>query len=109
MLNVSDCRELLELYQQMAAAAERNDWENLAALEARANALRSAASGHTASGQPASTPDAAESAELRTLIEQILELDAAIRLHAEPALASTRKLLASSVRGRNVRDAYQSV
>lgn len=104
MLNLHACRQLLELYEQMAEAAERNDWEALATLESRASEVRSASS-----GQPASTPSAAEAAELRIMIERILELDAAVRLHAEPSLASTRKLLANSIRGRNVRDAYQSV
>lgn len=102
MLTLEDARQLLALYQRMTDAAEAADWDALAALEQDAAALRQAAHAQQASA----ALSAADVAELQTAITEILALDRAIRIHAEPALESTRKLLASSVKGRAMRDAY---
>ena len=100
MLTLENARTLLELYRRMALAAEAGEWDELAELVRQSGALRMAAAPAL---QPPS-PD--QAAEIEIVIKQILELDHGIRLHAEPALESTRKLLSSSVKGRAVRNAY---
>ena len=102
MLTPTVARELLALYQQMYAAAESGDWDSLADFEREAAAVRRTAEKNS---QPvALSPD--DAAMLQQLITEILDLDRAIRLHAEPALESTRKLLSGSVKGRAMRNAY---
>ena len=102
MLTPIVARELLTLYQQMNAAAEAGDWDSLAAIEREATAVRRRAEKNPQSMAP--SPD--DAADLQQLIAEILDLDRAIRLHAEPALESTRKLLSGSVKGRAMRNAY---
>jgi flagellar protein FliT len=106
MLTPQACRELLALYEAMAEAAVSNDWARLAELEAASSSLRKT----TAAPPPApsSMPDAVQQ-EMASMIQRMLELDATIRIHAEPCLESTRKLLSGTVRKRNVRDTYGSV
>jgi len=104
MLTPEACRELLALYESMAEAAVRNDWARLAELEAASSSLRKAAG--PAAAVP--LPDAVQR-EMASMIQRMLELDAAIRIHAEPCLESTRKLLSGTIRSRNVRDTYGSV
>lgn len=102
MLTPIVARELLVLYQQMNAAAEAGDWDLLAGFEREAAAVRRTAE---ESSQPvALSPD--DAVALQQLVTEILDLDRAIRLHAEPALESTRKLLSGSVKGRAMRNAY---
>lgn len=102
MLTPIVARELLVLYQQMNAAAEAGDWDSLADFEREAAAVRRTAE---ESSQPvALSPD--DAVALQQLVTEILDLDRAIRLHAEPALESTRKLLSGSVKGRAMRNAY---
>ncbi|WP_435750298.1 flagellar protein FliT [Thauera sp. AutoDN2] len=102
MLTLDTARTLLSLYRQMHDAAEAGDWEALADLERQASTLRALAE----SPVEAAAPSEEDTAELQRLIADILELDRQIRLHAEPALESTRKLISSSVKGRALRDAY---
>ena len=102
MLTLEITRQLLLLYQQMQLAAETADWDLLATQERSVAALCKAAE---ASGSNADYP-AEELTELHSLITEILQLDQAIRMHAEPALESTRKLLAKSVKGRSMHQAY---
>ncbi|HRP67386.1 MAG TPA: flagellar protein FliT [Thauera sp.] len=109
MLTRPNLDALLTRYGAMAEAARANDWDRLAALEREAAALRDAArlgadaAAHIAS-PGALPPD--EAAALRTSIERILALDAEIRSHTDPFLASVRKLLAGGRQERAVRDAY---
>ena len=102
MLTLEIARQLRTLYQQMSGAAETADWDLLGALERESVALCRA----TEQQQHPIPRTAEEVAELQGLINEILELDRAIRVHAEPAMESTRKLLASAVKGRAMRNAY---
>lgn len=97
---------LLAHYAAMAEAARANDWDRLAALEREAATLRdrARAAADEGSGANALSPD--EAAALRAGIERLLELDAEIRSHADPFLASVRKLLAAGRQERTVRNAY---
>ncbi|MBS0510611.1 MAG: flagellar protein FliT [Proteobacteria bacterium] len=100
---------LLAHYEAMAAAARANEWDRLAALEREAAALREAARAGTDAATDAAAQSvlpAAERAALREGIERILALDAEIRSHADPFLASVRKLLAAGRQARAVRSAY---
>lgn len=96
---------LLAHYEAMAAAARANDWDQLAALEREAASLREAA---RAGAEAAALDDLppGEAAALRAGIEHLLALDAEIRTHADPFLASVRKLLAGGRQERAVRNAY---
>lgn len=102
MLTLDTARNLLALYRQMQAAAEAGDWDTLGALEREASAVRISAESQSGSA----AVSAEDAAGLADIVAAILEVDRSIRLHAEPALESTRKLLSSSVKGRAVRDAY---
>lgn len=96
-------------YEAMAEAARANDWDRLSALEREAAGLREAARADAdAATAPAaqSALPAAELAALRKGIERILALDAEIRSHADPFLASVRKLLAAGRQERALRSAY---
>lgn len=103
MLTLEQGARLLDLYDAMALAARDNDWERLAALGTDAQALREAAANDL---RPAGTLSPPDQEKLAATIQRILQLDQQIREHAEPALESTRKLLSTSVRGRNVRNTY---
>lgn len=100
---------LLARYEAMAEAARANDWDRLAALEREAAELRETArTGADAATDAAALTalPAAEAESVRTGIERILALDAEIRIHADPFLASVRKLLAGGRQERAVRNAY---
>lgn len=103
MLTLDNGTRLLALYETMAEAARANDWDTLAALGEDAEMLRRTAATDT---RNASSLPAADQHQLAELIGRIQTLDSEIRLHAEPAHESTRKLLTTSVRGRNLRNAY---
>lgn len=105
MLTLENGSKLLALYDEMAQAARANDWNRLAALGTDADVVRKAASGDI---RPMNTLTPQDQEKLAMTIRRILDLEREIREHAEPALESTRKLLSTSVRGRNVRDAYGS-
>ena len=109
MLTRSDLDALIARYDAMAEAARANDWDRLSALEREAAALREAAqAGADAAADItalAALP-ADEAAALRAGIERLLALDAEIRTHADPFLASVRKLLAGGRQERAVRNAY---
>ncbi len=108
MLNQTDLDALLALYEAMAEAARANEWDTLAALEREAAALRDAfrAQGRIESATTVAALTEDEAARLRSRIDRILALDAEIRTHTDPFLASVRKLLADNNRGRAMRDAY---
>ena len=100
---------LLARYEAMAEAARANDWDRLSALEREAAELRDAArAGADAAADTATlaTLPAAEAESLRAGIERLLALDAEIRTHADPFLASVRKLLSAGRQERTVRNAY---
>lgn len=108
MLNQTDLDALLALYEAMAEAARANEWDSLAALEREAAALRDAfrAQGRVESATTVAALTADEIPGLRSRIERILALDAEVRAHTDPFLASVRKLLSDNNRGRAMRDAY---
>lgn len=94
MLTPADLDALLERYEAMALAARANDWETLAALEREAAALRRQvmARNHASAGAAGALPESVHAIVARG-IERVLELDAEIRSHTDPFLASVRKLL----------------
>ena len=109
MLTPATLDALLARYEAMAEAARANDWDRLSALEREAAALRETAhAGADAAKDKATlaTLPAAEAESLRAGIERLLALDAEIRTHADPFLASVRKLLAGGRQERAVRNAY---
>lgn len=100
---------LLTRYEAMAEAARANDWDRLSALEREAAELRDAARAGADAAADAATLaalPAAEAESLRAGIERLLALDAEIRAHTDPFLASVRKLLAGGRQERAVRNAY---
>ena len=100
---------LLARYEAMADAARANDWDRLSALERVAATLRDTAragAGAAAESAALATLPAAEADALRGGIERLLALDAEIRTHTDPFLASVRKLLAGGRQERAVRNAY---
>jgi flagellar protein FliT len=100
---------LLARYEAMAEAARANDWDRLSALEREAAQLRDTArAGTDAAAEPTAraTLTASEADTLRIGVERILALDAEIRTHTAPFLASVRKLLAGGRQERALRDAY---
>ena len=108
MLSTADLDALLDRYTAMAEAARANDWDRLSALEREASGLREAfqaAAGPDDAARIAALPPA-EADALRSRIERILALDAEIRSHTDPFLASVRKLLAGGRQERAVRNAY---
>ena len=109
MLTASALDALLIHYEAMADAARANDWDRLSALEREAAELREIArAGADAAAESAAlaTLPAAEADALRVGIERLLALDAEIRTHTDPFLASVRKLLAGGRQERAVRNAY---
>lgn len=106
MLTPTLATELLLRYEAMLEAARGNDWERLSALGNEAAALREQA--EDTPGEPDTLPEA-DRQTLATTIAAILEIEREILSHAEPALESTRRLLSSSVKGRNMRAAYGQV
>ena len=109
MLTPATLDALLARYEAMAEAARANDWDRLSALEREAAELRDAArAGADAAADAATlaTLPAAEAESLRAGIERLLALDAEIRTHTDPFLASVRKLLAGGRQERAVRNAY---
>jgi flagellar protein FliT len=109
MLSRPTLDALLACYEAMAEAARANDWDRLSALERDAAALRDTArAGADAAADAAALASlpGAEADALRAGIERLLALDAEIRTHADPFLASVRKLLAGGRRERAVRNAY---
>lgn len=103
MLNCTEAHALLVLYQAMLRTAQDNDWDALDRLQHEAATLRDATQALAPSRPPLSQD---EQETLAGLLRQILQLDEQIRAHAEPALESTRKMLAGTVRSRNVHSAY---
>lgn len=109
MLTRSLLDALLARYEAMAEAARANDWDRLSALEREAAELRETARAGADAAADAATLaplPAAEAESLRVGIERLLALDAEIRTHTDPFLASVRKLLAGGRQERAVRNAY---
>lgn len=108
MLNPTEFDALLARYEAMAGAARANAWDELAALEREAAALRETmrAGADAADAEAMAALPEAEARALASRIERILALDAEIRSHADPFLASVRKLLSGNSRERAVRNAY---
>ncbi len=94
MLTPADLDALLERYEAMAEAARANDWEKLAALEREAAALRRQVMARNSdlSLTGSALPESIRAVVARG-IERVLELDAEIRSHTDPFLASVSKLL----------------
>ena len=112
MLTRPTLDSLLARYEAMAEAARANDWDRLSALEREAAALRETARAGADAATDAAMQSALPAAELATLregIERILALDAEIRMHTDPFLASVRKLLAAGRHERAVRGAYRAL
>ncbi|MBR0564541.1 flagellar protein FliT [Azoarcus sp. L1K30] len=102
MLTLEASNQLLSAYEAMALAAQQNDWDRLAELGRTAEEIRRAA-------QRAAVPvdqSPVNMEQIAKTVSRILELDQEIRIHAEPALESTRKLLSGAVRDNAVRNAY---
>ena len=109
MLTRSLLDALLARYEAMADAARANDWDRLSALEREAAELRETAragADATADAATLATLPPAEAESLRAGIERLLALDAEVRTHTDPFLASVRKLLAGGRQERAVRNAY---
>ena len=94
------------LSSTMVAAAQANDWDQLAAVEQQMAEVRNEVMRADQQGTQAAPLSDADAARKQTLINEMLENDREIRRHVEPWLASTRKLLSSAVRDRTVRAAY---
>lgn len=111
MLNPTALDALLARYEAMAEAARANAWDELAALEREAAALREAmrAGGEASDAAAMAALPEPEARALASRIEHILALDAEIRSHTDPFLASVRKLLSGNSRERAVRNAYGSL
>jgi len=112
MLTQTDLDLLLAGYEAMAEAAQANDWDRVAALEAGIATQRNAIMARLRSADATASSTAPLSAEkqqaLADGITRILALDAEIRSHTDPFLASARKFLSSQSRERAVRSAYGS-
>ena len=110
MLTQTDLDALLAGYEAMAEAAQANDWDRVASLEAGVAALRNSVMNRLRSAAPDSPSSADLPAEqqqaLADGIARIMALDAEIRSHTDPFLASARKFLSSQSRERAVRNAY---
>ncbi len=87
---------------QMREAAQRNDWDQLCALEREVTSLCSSLRQEPA---PARMDDGVRQRKI-CLIRQILADDREIRSHAEPWMDSVRTLLSSGARQRAVSNAY---
>lgn len=110
MLTQAELDTLLAGYEAMAAAARANDWSQLAALEAELARLRNAVMVRTAQADAnAAALPAEQQQALAAGIARILELDAEIRTHTDPFLASARKFLSGRSRERAVRNAYTTL
>lgn len=102
MLTLDASDQLLGVYEAMALAAQQNDWDLLAELGRTAEEIRKAAQRVVVPVDQ--SPETKE--RIALTVRRILELDHEIRIHAEPALESTRKLLSGAVRDNAVRNAY---
>lgn len=110
MLTQAELDTLLAGYEAMAAAAQANDWSQLASVEAELARLRNAVMARTAQADATAAALPAEQQQaLAAGIARILELDAEIRSHTDPFLASARKFLSGRSRERAVRNAYTSL
>lgn len=93
-----DAEKLLALTQAMLAAAERRDWERLAALEAERSGLVAACF-----EPPRSSRD---SAAMVGCIRRMLDLDRRVIALAENGLRDLAGEIADLERGRRARRAY---
>lgn len=106
MMTPRDCSLFLEHYQAMVIAARANDWDKLIELEQAVSALREDCMRREI--EPSSIPEDLRQ-QMTDTLKEIQALDAEIRQHTEPAFESTRKLLASTVRDRTVRNTYSAL
>lgn len=110
MLTQTDLELLLTGYEAMAAAAQANDWDRVATLEAgiatQRNAVMARLRSADANDRAAASLSAEQQQALADGIARVLALDAEIRSHTDPFLASARKFLSSQSRERAVRNAY---
>lgn len=95
-----------ELSAGMVAAARRNDWDRLAALERGVARMRDTLAAGEAR-QP--TLSAEERGRKLALIHRMLDDDAEIRRHTEPWMENVRAYLASASRSHQVGRAYGSM
>jgi len=98
----------IELYEEMTAlsarmveAAQRNDWDNLIALERSVSDLRV-----RLAGDDNSRLDNGERERKAALIQRILADDAEIRRHTEPWMEQVRQFLGGARKRRQVDQTY---
>lgn len=94
-------RAMREISSQMLAAAQANDWQELAALERKMSSQREALRVLGVAGL--SPTDRGKASEL---IREILEEDLRIREIVEPWLDSLRTLLERPPRRRDLQSTY---
>jgi hypothetical protein len=104
--------ELLEqmarLSERMLTGAEHGDWEGIVQLEREVATLRAQLIALEPVGIPLPRMSAADARRRAKLIRQILECNDGVRAEVSPMLESTRRLLSSGQRTRDVRAAYAS-
>lgn len=98
--------EMAQISTKMVAAAVANDWDGLTQLERSMLELRKGIAILEPAGAQLPGLDAAEQQRKAELITHILEDAEVVRIHVDPWMASTRKLLSDGARDRAVRNAY---
>lgn len=93
---------MLDISEQMVAAARTEDWDGVVALEARSRSLVDALAG--AAAAPLGED---ERAERMDIIHRVLANDAEVRRLAQPRMARLELLLQGLRRGRRATDAYR--
>lgn len=96
---------ILQLSNQMVAAAAANDWDLLCALESEVTALRERLQREDPPVLQASLDEQTRQRKAG-LIRQILADDREIRTHTEPWMESVKNLLAGNAQQRSVQKAY---
>lgn len=99
--------EMLSLSQQMAQAAEANEWDRLIELERGVASIRQQLEIVDPVAQPAALSPSDQSLK-RTLIQEILRLDRVVRTHTEAWMDSAKIMLGHAKQERDLRAAYFS-
>jgi flagellar protein FliT len=103
--SISLYESILQLSSQMVAAAEKNDWDLLCALEGEVTGLRERLQREDPPAHQASLDEATRQRKAG-LIRQILADDRNIRSHTQPWMDSVKTLLTGNARQRSVQQAY---